>query len=270
MINAKLFCFSGKLHFTNVKISDMVGGRAYSCMAINYFMRDNVTGPEHVVIVLGSTEQKQPVKELWTSPSDEFFVKGQTLRRKCIFAGTPTPDVYWKKLEGTLPDRAKFKSFGQELQITDVRESDVGQYECMGKNTAPFWVEEPQDVEASINETATFICKADGDPKPEYAWYINGVPLEDRQNELGVRDPRIYNNNRFYKKDDNNITLRNLTLEDHMNIQCNASNKHGYVFSDVYLNVLGTTDTSNTEAFTANPSLTRAALLVLVLQLILQ
>jgi hypothetical protein len=59
------------------------------------------------------------------------------------------------------------------------------------------------------------------------------------QNELGVRDPRIYNNNRFYKKDDNNITLRNLTLEDHLNIQCNASNRHGYVFSDVYLNVLG-------------------------------
>jgi hypothetical protein len=53
IINAKLSCFSGKLHFTNVKISDMVGGRAYSCMAINYFMRDNVTGPEHVVIVLG-------------------------------------------------------------------------------------------------------------------------------------------------------------------------------------------------------------------------
>jgi hypothetical protein len=40
-------------------------------------------------------------------------------------------------------------------------------------------VEEPHDVEASINEKATFICKADGDPKPEYAWYINGVPLED-------------------------------------------------------------------------------------------
>jgi len=35
------------------------------------------------------------------------------------------------------------------------------------------------------------------------------------------------------------FTLRNLTLEDHMNIQCNASNNDGYVFADVYLNVLG-------------------------------
>ncbi|XP_060606385.1 neuroglian-like [Ruditapes philippinarum] len=244
----------GRLRFTNVLRSDMIGGRAYSCFAINFFMRDNAIGPEHVVTVFESTEQKLPAKELWTSPSDQLFLKGGTLRLKCIFAGNPTPEVYWEKLEGTFPDRAKFKSFGQELHITDVRESDAGQYECMGLNSAstematkafnvrieaaPFWVEEPHDVEASINEKATFICKADGDPKPEYAWYINGVPLEDRQNKLGVRDPRIYNNNRFYKKDANNITLTNLTLEDHMNIQCNASNKHGYIFSDVYLNVL--------------------------------
>ncbi|XP_060553930.1 neuroglian-like isoform X2 [Ruditapes philippinarum] len=245
----------GRLQFTNVLGSDMVGGRPYSCMAVNYFLRENAIGPEHVITVFESTEQKLPAKELWTSPSDQFFLKGGTLRLKCIFAGNPTPEVHWKKLEGTLPDRAKFKSFGQELQITDVRESDAGQYECKGINSesnqsvtkafdvrikaAPFWVEEPQDVKASINQTATFICKADGDPKPNYAWYINGVPLEDRQNELGVRDPRIYNNNRFYKKDANNITLTNLTLEDHMNIQCNASNQHGYIFSDVYLNVLG-------------------------------
>ncbi|XP_060563212.1 neuroglian-like isoform X2 [Ruditapes philippinarum] len=238
----------GRLRFTNVLGSDMVGGRAYSCMAVNYFMRDSAIGPEHVVTVFGSTERKLPATELWTSPRYQFFLKGGTLRLKCIFAGNPTPEVHWKKLEGKFPDRAKFKSFGQELQITDVRESDAGQYECMGLNSestqratkvfdvrikaAPFWVEEPQDVEASINQTATFICKADGDPKPNYAWYINGVPLEDRQNK-----PRIYNN-RFYKKDANNITLTNLTLEDHMNIQCNASNQHGYIFSDVYLNVL--------------------------------
>jgi len=37
-----------------VKKTDEKGGRAYSCMAINYFMRDNAIGPEHVVEVLGS------------------------------------------------------------------------------------------------------------------------------------------------------------------------------------------------------------------------
>lgn len=48
------FCHIGRLRFTNVKASDEEGGRAYSCMAINYFMRDNAIGPEHVVDVIGS------------------------------------------------------------------------------------------------------------------------------------------------------------------------------------------------------------------------
>ena len=56
---------------------------------------------------------------------------------------------------------------------------------------------------------------------------------------LDVRDERIYNNVRFSKADENNITITDLTLEDHMCIQCNATNKHAYVFADVFLNVLG-------------------------------
>lgn len=48
---------------------------------------------------------------------------------------SPTPDVYWERLDDVLPDRHSFKSFGQELQISDVRESDSGLYECLGLNT---------------------------------------------------------------------------------------------------------------------------------------
>ena len=52
----------------------------------------------------------------------------------CYFF-SPTPDVYWEKLNDQLPDRAKLKSFGQELQISDLELSDAGTYECMGTNT---------------------------------------------------------------------------------------------------------------------------------------
>ncbi|XP_053377486.1 neuroglian-like isoform X2 [Mercenaria mercenaria] len=246
--------FEGRLRFTNTKKEDEAGGRTYCCMASNYLMRDNAIGPEHEVKIIGGTEHKRPAHELWTSPSDQFFLKGQTLRLKCIFAGSPTPEVYWERLDAPLPGRAKIKSFGQELRIYDVELSDAGQYQCMGLNTqssqratkafnvriesAPYWTEEPVDVEAGVSETATFICRAGGIPKPDYTWFINGVPLEDGQGKIGVRDPRIYNNLRFFKPNQNNITLINLTRDDHMNIQCNSSNKHGYVFSDVYLNVL--------------------------------
>ncbi|WAR25432.1 NRG-like protein [Mya arenaria] len=201
----------GRLRFTNVKKSDEQGGRAYSCMALNYFMRDNAIGPEFEIRVTGTTEQKHAATELWTSPSDQFFKAGSTLKLKCIFSGNPTPDVYWERINGILPDRAAIKSFGQELHITDVHLSDAGQYECMGLNT-----------ESQQRATKAF------DVHVEYS--AQGVE--------GTRDPRIHNNPRFFKPTQYNITLIGLTLEDHMNIQCNASNKQGYVYSNVYLNVL--------------------------------
>jgi len=37
-----------------VRKADEQGGRAYSCMAINYFMRDNAIGPEFEIQVQGS------------------------------------------------------------------------------------------------------------------------------------------------------------------------------------------------------------------------
>ena len=38
----------------------------------------------------------------------------------------------------------------------------------------------------------------------------------------------------------NKITFYNMTLEDAQTIQCNATNKHGYIFENAYLNVLCT------------------------------
>lgn len=49
----------------------------------------------------------------------------------------------------------------------------------------------------------------------------------------------IIRSDRFMKPDANNLTFVNLNKNDHMVLQCNASNIHGYVFSDVYLNILG-------------------------------
>lgn len=125
----------GRLRFTNTRKEDEAAGRTYCCMASNYLMRDNAIGPEHQVQVIGVTEYKSPAHEMWTSPSDQFFLRGETLRLKCIFAGSPTPEVYWERFGASFPDRAAFKSFGQELRITDLEISDAGQYQCMGLNS---------------------------------------------------------------------------------------------------------------------------------------
>ncbi|XP_052088783.1 neuroglian-like [Mytilus californianus] len=103
----------------------------------------------------------------------------------------------------------------------------------IGSAAKPYWAPEgePQDIEASVGSSATFFCKALGDPKPDLEWYINGIRLEDSKHH-SVRSVR------FMKPDDHNITIINLEKSDVMVLQCNASNIYGYVFADFYLNVL--------------------------------
>ena len=48
-------------------------------------------------------------------------------------------------------------------------------------------------------------------------------------------------NTRFQKPDQQSITMTDITADDRMNIQCNATNKHGYAFADAFLNVIGKT-----------------------------
>ena len=45
-------------------------------------------------------------------------------------------------------------------------------------------------------------------------------------------DPRI-------TIEDNTMTIVNLTVEDSMTVQCNSTNKHGYVYTDAFLQVNG-------------------------------
>ena len=46
-------------------------------------------------------------------------------------------------------------------------------------------------------------------------------------------------NSRFSKPYATQIQLHDITVHDRMVIQCNATNKHGYDWSEVYLNVKG-------------------------------
>lgn len=66
-----------------------------------------------------------------------------------------------------------------------------------------------------------------GIPKPDIKWIYNGMPLEE-----APFNPRR-------TSDDNRITIFNLTKADTGNYGCNATNDHGYVYKDVYVNVLG-------------------------------
>jgi len=91
-------------------------------------------------------------------------------------------------------------------------------------------LKEPENLELGIGDSATFECMADGNPPPQIRWYVNGVKYS------AFEDERFQG--RLKKKSDTRLFLADVQQTDYMNVQCNASNIHGYVFSDVYLNVL--------------------------------
>ncbi|KAL5014246.1 hypothetical protein ScPMuIL_008516 [Solemya velum] len=233
----------GFLRITNVVAEDGQNGVPYVCMAINRYSRMTKTGHKHYIIPSG-VEVPHPVSMLWGSPMYLGLV-GEEVKLKCIFAGNPTPVVSWARVDGELPNH-RLESYGQELIISDLQVSHAGTYECRGSNSVsirttatvdlrveshPYWIQEPKYIEVDVGGNATFICEAGGTPAPWLYLFVNGVPLAD------VTDPQIVSG-QFLKQSKQNITLVNLAPGDAMVIQCNATNRYGYIFSDVYLNVL--------------------------------
>lgn len=92
----------------------------------------------------------------------------------------------------------------------------------------PYFTEEPEIENRAENETAEFHCKASGNPEPQIIWIHNGKPISEAP----------FNPRRTVKS--NSIIIERLQKSDSGNYGCNATNSIGYVYKDVYVNVLGT------------------------------
>ncbi|XP_056000705.1 neuronal cell adhesion molecule-like isoform X2 [Ostrea edulis] len=235
-----------RLHFANILKDDEQEGKAYVCLVQNPILRQTSFGKLNYIIPVGRVPALRPVQYLWSSASDSFGLRGETFSLKCIFGGNPTPEVSWQKNNTSLPVQYLLRSYGQELFIPSLTDEDAGQYKCIGLNnqgavlyrnfnvrvqSKPYWEVEPTNIEARVGTSATFICKAKGDPKPKIVWFINGVKLTESK-------VPILQSGRVVQPNSNNLTFVNLNESDRMVVQCNASNKHGYVFADVYLDNL--------------------------------
>ena len=96
-------------------------------------------------------------------------------------------------------------------------------------SAVPYFTIEPEVENAAEDETIEFECAAEGAPGPIIKWIHNGKPIEE-----APPNPRR-------SLEGNKIVLRNIVKTDTGNYGCNASNSFGYVYKDVYVNVLGIT-----------------------------
>jgi len=237
----------GKLWFSNVTRRDSSENFLYACSAASYFRNEYKLGNRvHLQVIQsgsssGLQNKHEPVQQYVTRRNEVAF-RGKEKRLWCVFGGTPLPEIRWRKKGGALPwGRTTYDNYGKTLIIKHVDFEDAGDYTCEASNgvglaksysinlevlAKPRFITEPEIETAAEGEEVSFECKADGYPAPEIKWIHNGKPISQAPD----------NPNRMITPE--KITIRNLVKTDTGNYGCNATNDIGYVYKDVYINVL--------------------------------
>jgi hypothetical protein len=255
----------GTLHFANVKSEDMqTASPLYTCLTDNAvsssvqkgsYTRLNVTGTVKPAAL--STAFRIPT----TSPVT--VLQGDTVVLRCFFYGYPTPTITWMILNSQQPISAANGTYNTTFRIDSVQMSDDGvTYVCQGRipgnsnptsenfqlivDVVPTFNENdtrPVDTNVTIGDTVTFECRPTAKPAiaPDgIKWLANGKLLN--ANSLPAR----YS----LSSDRTMLTITDVCMEcsdgssDFMTVTCNASNTHGYVLGEGYMNILYPTSIS--------------------------
>lgn len=237
----------GSLWFSNVTREDASVDFQYSCAANSVFQNEYKIGNRKLLAVkqsgTSSTSNKYPPTQQFVTRKNYVGLRGKRVELFCIYGGTPLPETVWKKDGKPIPwsDRITQGHYGKSLVIRNTKFDDEGTYTCDVSNgvgnaqsysinlkieSTPYFTVEPEIQNKAEDEVAEFHCAASGIPKPAITWIFNGKPIKDAP--LNERRS-VY---------DDRIIVRDLVKTDTGNYGCNATNVHGYVYKDVYLNVL--------------------------------
>ncbi|XP_058230145.1 neurofascin homolog (chicken) a isoform X14 [Hemibagrus wyckioides] len=251
---------NGDLYFSNVLSKD--AATDYSCNA--RFLFTHTIQQKNAFIL--KVQTKEPFNDTVYSPNDTYtyvarniqestptflspsgtssskmVLRGEDLLLECIAAGVPTPGIKWIKKGGDLPEKkVKFESFSKTMRIVSVSDEDSGDYICMASNkigsirhtisvqvkAAPFWIHKPSNLVLAPNENGQLQCLASGNPNPSIQWLVNGEPI----------DSALENPSR--KVNNDAIIFSSVQIGTSAVYQCNASNEHGYLLANAFVNIL--------------------------------
>uniref|UniRef100_A0A667X2X5 Neural cell adhesion molecule L1 n=1 Tax=Myripristis murdjan TaxID=586833 RepID=A0A667X2X5_9TELE len=176
------------------------------------------------------------------SHSSYVALRGQTLTLECIARGLPTPKVLWLRKDGELSEsRTSKEMFNRRLHFTNITESDAGEYQCTAENSqgttqhsytviveaTPYWTKEPASDVYAPGETVKLDCQAGGIPAPNITWSINGVQLS-----ATIQDSRRT------LTPSGSLILKDVGFGDTAIYQCEATNKHGTILTNVNVYVI--------------------------------
>ncbi|XP_078277075.1 neurofascin homolog (chicken) a isoform X5 [Rhinoraja longicauda] len=233
---------NGDLYFSNVRRSD--ARFDYICNARFPFTQTIQQKNPITIKVLTTrpvTEQTPRFMVPVGTSSSRIILREEDLLLECIASGVPTPEIIWYKKGGELPwPKVRMENFNKTLRIMNVSEENSGEYFCLASNkmgsirhtitvwvkAAPYWLNEPLNLVLAPGEYGRLLCRANGNPKPNIQWLVNGEPMEKvRQNV-----------NREVSGD--TIIFREAQIGTSAVYQCNASNEHGYLLANAFVSVL--------------------------------
>ncbi|XP_018565737.1 neuroglian isoform X1 [Anoplophora glabripennis] len=237
----------GNLWFSNLTKEDATNDFMYACAAASPTKFEYKYGNRVLLNVessgVSASQNKYPPVLQYVTRKNEVAYRGKSAKLYCIFGGTPLPQTVWSK-DGRIvqsSDRITQGNYGKSLIIKIIDFEDEGTYTCEVSNgvgeaksysinlkvyAVPYFIKEPERINAAEDETVEFVCEAGGVPEPEIKWIHNGKPIAE-----AFSNPR----RKVYK---NKIMIEKLAKNDTGNYGCNATNSLGYVYKDVYVNVL--------------------------------